>query len=555
MKNILIFTFSCVLGLNLSTQKLFASFPENNLYLEDRLHRESTQMTEAKFLEIIDQVGKVYKPIVEAHGAQLIIDTKWEDPTVNAYAEQIGDVWRVTMFGGLARRPEVTDDGFALVVCHELGHHLGGFPFYEGRVVASEGQADYFASQACARKVWANDIQKNADARMSVDPIAKAKCNKVWDSEEDQEICYRTAMAGYSLADLLSILNDESRRVSFATFDPRRLSVTQESHPPGQCRLDTYLAGALCDRKFSDLFIPGKNIVLSNPQVAENAASLVSCTTSDFYDLGSRPRCWFAPTRPNMIQTSEMKWEEVAGNGNGIIEPGEAFNVSTQLTNRTDETYSNLSLAFRAKKKGVVTIHSKSRVDVLKAFSKADQSSPFVVYFDQNLKCGDDVNFDMELNLGKRQGRVEMSKPIGNITSSEEFKLSPKQIIPDMVPAGILSPQFLLDSIPARAVVLKATFTHRYRSELRATLIAPTGESFDLDVKSAKKIQGSDSFTLTTSLKWNGKIGSGIWALKVSDVVGSDEGTLDEWSLQFERASCEATAELTKTERVALLGL
>ena len=30
------------------------------------------------------------------------------------------------MFGGLAGHETITTDAFALVACHELGHHIGG---------------------------------------------------------------------------------------------------------------------------------------------------------------------------------------------------------------------------------------------------------------------------------------------------------------------------------------------------------------------------------------------------------------------------------------------
>ena len=48
--------------------------------------------------------------------------------------------WVVAMFGGLARRPEVTKDAFQFVVCHEVGHHLAGWPFaYDW--ASNEGQS------------------------------------------------------------------------------------------------------------------------------------------------------------------------------------------------------------------------------------------------------------------------------------------------------------------------------------------------------------------------------------------------------------------------------
>ena len=107
-----------------------ASFlPPNDLHLEDDLHTKDANMTEAEFNQIVDQVGAFYGPVVAHHGAQLTMLKNWQATMVNAYANQEGNNWVVAMFGGLARRPEITPDGFALVVCHELGHHLAGYPF------------------------------------------------------------------------------------------------------------------------------------------------------------------------------------------------------------------------------------------------------------------------------------------------------------------------------------------------------------------------------------------------------------------------------------------
>ena len=100
-------------------------FPPNSLHLEKL--QSASSMTEERFKEIIDEVMVPYRPIVESHGAKLLVNYLWSDNTVNASAEQKGDTWIINMYGGLARRSEITDDGFAAVVCHELGHHLGGF--------------------------------------------------------------------------------------------------------------------------------------------------------------------------------------------------------------------------------------------------------------------------------------------------------------------------------------------------------------------------------------------------------------------------------------------
>src|SRR5688572_29988567 len=106
-----------------------ASFlPENNLHLQDSMKRPAN-VSEAQFNAAIVKARGIFEPIVRSLGGTLSIRGNWSDTTVNASATQLFGTWVVDMFGGLARRPETTPDGFAMVLCHEIGHHLAGFPF------------------------------------------------------------------------------------------------------------------------------------------------------------------------------------------------------------------------------------------------------------------------------------------------------------------------------------------------------------------------------------------------------------------------------------------
>lgn len=271
-----------------------ADFPENDLYLEDGMFFNAN-MTEARFKQIIDSVVNIYRPIVEAKGKKLVVEYNWNDSTVNAYASQQGNTWRVAMFGGLARRPEITDDGFAMVVCHELGHHLGGYAFYSGgNWAATEGQSDYFANQACAKKVFktSETVLRLTEYRAKVSKRAQDRCDSVYSSQLDRAACYRSLAGGQSLANLLARLNGEGAP-KFETPDQDQVSRTYEAHPVAQCRLDTYLAGAVCTKAFRDDLIPGR----FNPKgqesfEAQTEAFTYSCSGTSF---GARPRCWFAP--------------------------------------------------------------------------------------------------------------------------------------------------------------------------------------------------------------------------------------------------------------------
>lgn len=259
---------------------------ENNLWIPAD-EKSMTGMSEEVFNDVLDRVESIYAPIVSAEGKTLQVERNWEDGTVNAYAQQRGNTWSIAMFGGLARHATVTPDGFAMVACHELGHHLGGQPrksgWFGGSSWASnEGQSDYFGAMKCLRKYMELDDNVALMANVDVPEFAVQKCEANFTGAEDIAMCKRNAMAGMSLAGLFGALRRLSTPLKFATPDPRVVSSTDHNHPEPQCRLDTYFAGAICDvDHYADM---------DPSDVNANV-----CTRTEGYTLETRPLCWYKP--------------------------------------------------------------------------------------------------------------------------------------------------------------------------------------------------------------------------------------------------------------------
>lgn len=243
-----------------------------------------TGITEEQFNATIDKVETMYAPIISEYGGKLEVVRKWTDGTVNAYAQQEGNIWKVSMFGGLARHKTITEDGFALVVCHELGHHIGGVPRYAGGDWASnEGQSDYFATTKCLRRVWQSEDNAAAVRSLNVPAVLSENCAKQWSNENDRNICIRGGMAGMSVANLFAALSWSMKQPKFDTPDTRQVTATSHSHPATQCRLDTYYQGALCEISF-------------NEEIGQEDEVAGVCHGSTGHATGLRPRCWFKPT-------------------------------------------------------------------------------------------------------------------------------------------------------------------------------------------------------------------------------------------------------------------
>lgn len=262
-------------------------------------------MTEAVFLEQIEKVSKFYKSVVEQRGATLKVRKLWDDGTVNAYAKQVkpGEmdsddqrndsdktIFEVNMFGGLARHETITPDGFALVVCHELGHHLAGAPrkldwMGNLRWASNEGQADYWGTMKCLRKVLENEAETTTFLKkQAYDKEAYDACRDSYGTDEKEvALCTRTSMAGKSLAMLFNSLRSIATPVKFDTPDSKVAAKTFHSHPQPQCRLDTYFQGSLCT-------------ISHTVDVDHDNPFLGVCTRRDGDSKGIRPLCWWNPS-------------------------------------------------------------------------------------------------------------------------------------------------------------------------------------------------------------------------------------------------------------------
>ena len=241
-------------------------------------------ITETDFNDVLDKVDKVYSPIITKMGGKFKISRNWKDGTVNAYADRAGGTWNIYMFGGLARHPLITKDGFALVACHEIGHHIGGLPKYEGgmNVFTSEGGADYFGSLKCLRNYFAGEDNASKVDTSKLDQLVIDRCTKYFAGADDKAMCMRSAMAGQSLANLLADLGGSAAKPKFNTPDPSVVSKTYTGHPKAQCRLDTYFNGTTC--------FESVNTDLNDKDY--KAGSCFQPRDTDSF----RPLCWFKPS-------------------------------------------------------------------------------------------------------------------------------------------------------------------------------------------------------------------------------------------------------------------
>ena len=275
--------------------------PENNLYIPADFESLAGGLDQKTFDGVINKVGAFYTPIVAKQGGTLKINHLWTDGTVNANATRSGKSWVVNMYGGLARHGRVTADGFTLVLCHELGHHLGGFPKIGGSLggsawAANEGQADYFSTMKCARRVWENDDNEAVVNSLIIPQVVKNKCSTQLKSQKEILLCERSSMAGLTLGLLLWDLSNgsntnptstgsaKSPEPKFETPSTAVVSATDNAHPKAQCRVDTYFNGSYCGVSYTQDF--GQTDPITG-----------ACAVERGDKDAVRPLCWYKPKK------------------------------------------------------------------------------------------------------------------------------------------------------------------------------------------------------------------------------------------------------------------
>ncbi len=218
-------------------------------------------ITLPEFKKLVDIFHKEYDQELKAQNAIFKVnhtapgadpDMWWNLPNVHAsYSSHTENGIRthfLFLFGGYARLEGMTIEGVANTLCHELGHGIGGAPYkdkVESYLVSTEGQADYYATKVCIKRILKYISPKKPIS--ALDGFVDLKCRKYSKTTAELQMCYR----GFETLEneRLFFRIEEDGKETF--YDRPDLSVTlkintaPDFYPDSQCRLDTMVNGIL----------------------------------------------------------------------------------------------------------------------------------------------------------------------------------------------------------------------------------------------------------------------------------------------------------------------
>ena len=242
----------------------------------------SAQITQDLFNLIVNTAVSQYQQEFERQQQKLSIVAAWNNDNVYANAWKMedanGETGLIQISGGFARHPDITPDAFALILCHEIGHHIAGPP--KIWKFSAEGQADYFAASDCLRKLFMRP--ELPWTPKYVPRVVRLACNDAFGKKEEQLVCARIALAGATLARYFAL----KRNLLTPLLSRQDRAIAQQTilvPASPQCRLDTYFAAALCN---AETQLDRKN----QPWLCQSAKQT---------SKSNRPKCWFKETSTN----------------------------------------------------------------------------------------------------------------------------------------------------------------------------------------------------------------------------------------------------------------
>lgn len=94
----------------------------------------------------------LFSPELSEVGYPVSLAANWESPYFGAGVSLYENSFHLMILGGMTRLPEMTEDAYAAIVCHEIGHIIGGEPrqtIVGANWSSAEGQSDFFSASVC----------------------------------------------------------------------------------------------------------------------------------------------------------------------------------------------------------------------------------------------------------------------------------------------------------------------------------------------------------------------------------------------------------------------
>jgi hypothetical protein len=130
--------------------------------LSDSLKIDKVDLTSIEMKSMEDTVGRFESTMLPKIPSdhEIIIRLEALSPRVNAEIVKENGSVSIVVWGGMLSHPKMSPATLNLLLCHELGHYLGGPPLKSRTGWSStEGQSDYYSTSNCLKDLGVDETQ------------------------------------------------------------------------------------------------------------------------------------------------------------------------------------------------------------------------------------------------------------------------------------------------------------------------------------------------------------------------------------------------------------
>lgn len=426
----------------------------------------------------------------------------WDGSTINFYSGG----------GGCANTGLIAD-----VVYHEWGHGLddntGGIE--DGAF--SEGFGDIMSLAETGSNVL------GVGFRLDGSPVRDLEPNKVYPRDANTEVHSEGLIIGSTFYDLFKLLR-ETYGEEAARAKLRRLAL--KVILTASRYTDVYEALLVIDDDNGNLNDKTPNYCAINKSFAEHGLA----TADQACDLAT---------------VDEFEVDDSAGNGNGILEPGEQVELwLTARNSGTQEATDLVGLLSVSGAPGIQVTQPELRFGSIPARQTRRSENAAELTVGSDVRCGETFTASARLSSGSRSATVSRQLQVGRLAAQPATHTAsglPKPVRDNQtteVALEVSGPEWA-GGTAVHAARLKFDITHSYVGDLTVKLVSPSG--------TAKEVfRGSGSgddvhFDADVTAAVGGQAGKGAWKLQVIDDAAQDTGTLQAFELTLTAAKfqCE----------------
>jgi subtilisin-like proprotein convertase family protein len=319
------------------------------------------------------------------------------------------------------------------------------------------------------------------------------------------------------------------------------------------------------------VFLPGGTTgrisvkVVGTSVGANGVPNIGDATDQDFALVVSNVTESSAPVLSH--ESSSTPDDSAGGDGDGNVEPGEAFTFSETLRNAGTVAATSISATLSESMADLSITQPNSAFPTISAAATGTSSSAFGASLGSGATCGTDLQMSLALTSDQGSHLVPVTVPTGGGGPATTRTSSPGVAIPDNNSGGVgttlsVGPAGILKDVDVRINNL----SHTWVGDLVIDITSPDGTRVVLaehpggpdnsgnnftntifdDEASANISAGAPPYTGSFKpqndqlSRFDGKQQQGTWTLRVRDRFAGDVGTINDWGTVTRTAQCSS---------------